>query len=68
MARVLLAFLLSALTLPCVWAQEQKIRKGSVVVVPLTGEVTQAQFYFLRRILKSSEAAEASALIIDMDT
>jgi membrane-bound serine protease (ClpP class) len=37
-------------------------------VVPLTGEVTQAQFYFLRRILKSSEAAEASALIIDMDT
>ena len=38
------------------------------MVIPLTGEVTQAQFYFLRRILKSSEAADASALIIDMDT
>ncbi|HEY5769428.1 MAG TPA: hypothetical protein VIS71_06240 [Terrimicrobium sp.] len=49
-------------------AKEQDIRKGSVVVVPLSGEVTQAQFYFLRRILKKSEAAGASALIIDMDT
>jgi membrane-bound serine protease (ClpP class) len=67
-ARILLVLLLSASTLACVRAQEQVIRKGSVVVIPLTGEVTQAQFYFLRRILKSSEAAGASALIIDMDT
>ena len=49
-------------------AEEQVIRKGSVVVLPLSGEVTEAKFFFLRRILKSSEAAEASALIIDMDT
>ena len=39
-----------------------------MVVVPLSGEVTEAQFLFLRRILKKSEAAGASALIIDMDT
>ena len=37
-------------------------------MIPLTGEVTEAQFFFLRRILKNSEAADASALIIDMDT
>ena len=42
-------------------AEEQVIRKGSVVVLPLSGEVTEAKFFFLRRILKSSEAAEASA-------
>ena len=32
------------------------------------GRLLEAQFYFLRRILKKSEAAGASALIIDMDT
>jgi membrane-bound serine protease (ClpP class) len=61
-----LVFLVSTLVFAC--AEEQVIRKGSVVVIPLAGEVTQAQFYFLRRILKKAEAADASALIIDMDT
>jgi membrane-bound serine protease (ClpP class) len=68
-SRFLLVLILSALTFASgARAEEEDIRKGSVVVVPLTGEVTQAQFFFLRRILKSAEAAEASALIIDMDT
>jgi membrane-bound serine protease (ClpP class) len=65
--RFLLALLLAS-TLACTQAKEADIRKGSVVVIPLSGEVTEAQFYFLRRILKRSEASEASALIIDMDT
>jgi membrane-bound serine protease (ClpP class) len=64
----LLAFVILASTLLPARAQSQEIRKGSVVVVPLSGEVTEAQFLFLRRILKKSEAAGASALIIDMDT
>jgi len=38
------------------------------VVIPLRGEVSQAQFFFLRRILKAGEAADASAFILDMDT
>jgi len=66
--RFLLGLILLVSTLACSCAEEQVIRKGSVVVIPLTGEVTEAQFFFLRRILKNSEAADASALIIDMDT
>ena len=50
--RFLLALVLLASTLASRPREEQEIRKGSVVVVPLTGEVTEAQFYFLRRILK----------------
>ena len=68
MRSFLLAFVILASTLLPARAQSQEIRKGSVVVVPLSGEVTEAQFLFLRRILKKSEAAGASALIIDMDT
>jgi membrane-bound serine protease (ClpP class) len=39
-----------------------------VVVVPLKGEISEAQFFFLRRALKSAESTNASAVIIDMDT
>lgn len=41
---------------------------GAVVVIPLKGEVSKAQFFFLRRALKMGEAAKASAYILDMDT
>ena len=68
MTSFLLAFVILASTLLPEPAPSKEIRKGSVVVVPLSGEVTEAQFFFLRRILKKSEAAGASALIIDMDT
>jgi len=44
------------------------INPGDVVVVPLKGEVTEAQFLFLRRMLKLAEASEASAFVLDMDT
>jgi membrane-bound serine protease (ClpP class) len=64
----LLGFALFASALVPVRPESQEIRKGSVVVVPLSGEVTEAQFYFLRRILKKSEAVGASALILNMDT
>ena len=41
---------------------------GDVYVIPLKGEVTKAQFFFLRRGLKEAEAAKADAVILDMDT
>jgi membrane-bound serine protease (ClpP class) len=47
---------------------EGDIPPGAVVVIPLKGAVSQAQFFFLRRILKAGEAARASAYILDMDT
>jgi membrane-bound serine protease (ClpP class) len=47
---------------------EGAIPEGAVVVIPLKGEVSKAQFFFLRRILKAGEAANASAFILDMDT
>jgi membrane-bound serine protease (ClpP class) len=61
-----LAFLGAAL--PARSASEPEIPQGAVVVVPLKGPVTDAQFVFLRRILKSAETAEASAFVLNMDT
>lgn len=43
-------------------------RGSDVYVIPLKGEITKAQFFFLRRGLKEAEAAKAEAVIIDMDT
>lgn len=44
------------------------VPEGAVVVIPLKGAVSKAQFFFLRRIVKMGEAANASAFILDMDT
>ena len=68
MKRVLACLAFLALAAASMEAGDPEITKGSVVVIPLKGEVTQAQFFFLRRILKKAEAEEASALIIDLDT
>jgi len=45
-----------------------ELPQGAVLVIPLKGEVSKAQFFFLRRMLKAGEAANASAFILDMDT
>lgn len=67
--RKILAILAAVAVLPApAFPAEQAVRKGSVVVIPLKGEVTQAQFYFLRRTLKKAESGGAAAFIIDMDT
>jgi membrane-bound serine protease (ClpP class) len=49
-------------------AAERPIGKGDIVVVPVDGAVTDAQFFFLRRILKKAEAGGAAALVLNMDT
>jgi len=67
MLRILLALALAVTVLPS-RAAERPITKGSVVVVPVEGAISEAQFYFLRRILKNAESAGAAALIFDMDT
>lgn len=41
---------------------------GLVYVVPIQGQVTKAQFLFLRRALKEAEAEGAAAVVLDMDT
>ena len=41
---------------------------GPVFVIPLHGEVGPAQFYFLRRALKEAQRANASAVVLDVDT
>lgn len=61
-------FLLFLSSLLGLRASEPQIHEGSVVVIPLKNEVTEAQFFFLRRVLKQAEAEKASAFIIDMDT
>jgi len=54
--------------MPCTWAAEKPITRGSVVVVPVAGAISEAQFFFLRRIVKAAESAGAAAIIFDMDT
>lgn len=49
-------------------AATPEIVKGSVVVVPIHGAITEAQFFFLRRVIKQADAAGAAALILDIDT
>lgn len=49
-------------------AEEPEITEGSVVVLPVEGVVSEAQFFFLRRALKLAEGAEAAAIILKMDT
>ncbi len=46
------------------WARGAEL----VFVVPLKGQVSQAQFFFLRRALKEAERADAKAVVLDMDT
>lgn len=60
-----LFFLVSLLPLR---AAEKSLSTGSVVVLPLRGAVSEAQFFFLRRALKNAEAVAAAAVVLDMDT
>jgi len=63
-----LLFLLLSLSISSVFASEKPIQKGSVVVLPVTGPISEAQFFFLRRVLKNAESVAAAALILNMDT
>lgn len=64
MRRVFLLLLLGLFFLP----MGERSASAEVVVVPLEGEVTKAQFLFLRRVLKEAVRDKAEAVIIDMDT
>ncbi|MEP6821988.1 MAG: NfeD family protein [Chthoniobacterales bacterium] len=63
----LLFFASLAVAEPKLQAREE-IKKGSIVVIPLEGEVSPPMFLFLRRIMKSAESASASAVILEMNT
>src|SRR5438105_10273042 len=52
---------------PVVQAREI-IHKGDTVIIPLRGEVSPALHLFLRRGIKAAESAEASAILIEMNT
>src|SRR5947208_15822287 len=56
-----------AMLAPVVQAREI-IRKGDTVIIPLKGEVSPALHLFVRRGLKLAESAEASAIVIEMNT
>lgn len=65
--RILFAALLALAALP-LQAADRAIEKGSVVVLPVEGAISEAQFFYMRRVLKNAESAGASALVLDMDT
>lgn len=69
LVRLLLISQLLALSAPAVRAQgAEKEKAGTVFVLPVKGEISQAQFLFLRRTLKQAERAGAAAIILDLDT
>lgn len=63
-----LLFLILLLSLSSAFASEKPIQTGSIVVLPVSGPVSEAQFFFLRRVLKNAESVAAAALILNMDT
>ena len=67
MKSLLLIFVCLASLLP-LQAAEKNISTGAVVVLPVKGMVSEAQFFFLRRALKNAESVAASAIVLDMDT
>ena len=66
--KTLAAILAILLAMPAARGEEAKIETGSVVVVPVEGMVSEAQFFFLRRVLKKAESVAAAGIIFDMDT
>lgn len=44
------------------------VQKGDTVVVQMSGEISPPLYLFLRRAIKSAEAAGAGALVIEMNT
>ncbi len=63
--RWFLACLLCLLSLP---AATRGVEPGLVVVVPIKTEISEAQFFFLRRALKEAERQKAAAVVLDMET
>jgi membrane-bound serine protease (ClpP class) len=66
--RILLAAIVSLTSLMSAPAAVESIPVNAVVVIPIRGPITEAQFYFIRRVVKQADAAGADAIILDMDT
>jgi membrane-bound serine protease (ClpP class) len=45
-----------------------QVSKGDTVVIPLQGEISPSLVTFLRRAVKAAETAEASAIVLDINT
>jgi membrane-bound serine protease (ClpP class) len=54
--------------LPLALEAREVVNKGDVVVVPLQGEISQSLVTFVRRAVKAAETAQASAIVLDMNT
>jgi len=58
----------SLLVVPAAQARREVIHKGDIVVVPMQGEIAPSLAAFVRRAVKTTEAAGASAIIFEMNT
>lgn len=68
LSAALLLFLLLASSALAMERRPPVARSGDIVVVPLEGMVSDAQFFFLRRVIKNAESEGAAAIILDMNT
>jgi membrane-bound serine protease (ClpP class) len=58
-----------ALMMGCAFGfAEPAAQPGKAVVIPIHGEISDAQFFFLRRALKEAETEKAQAVVLDIDT
>src|ERR1700730_11403291 len=58
----------SLLVVPAAQARREVIHKGDIVVVPMQGEIAPSIAACVRRAVKTTEAAGASAIIFEMNT
>ena len=65
---IIIAALAVFVALPVHAERPAVIAPGDVVVVPLQGEISQSLVTFLRRAVKTTENANASAIVFDMNT
>jgi membrane-bound serine protease (ClpP class) len=56
------------LAVPALAPARETIHKAEVVVVPVHGEVAPSLLAFLRRVVKTAESNDASAIVFDMNT
>jgi membrane-bound serine protease (ClpP class) len=68
LALTLLAGVSNPLALFAQSESSRTIGPDTIVVLPVTGDITKAQHIFIRRALKVAERANAKAVILDMDT
>jgi len=61
-------FLLTGIAISLLCGASPAVQAAETIVIPVQGEISKAQFYFIRRALKAAESDKAAAVILNLDT